>query len=119
LILRQKFSVTGVANAITHDGGLKSTEVEKKRLLSVSLLVSGYADNDIQGFHERAKVFDVPDRLIDMEADTYDTNYAKPGARMTEVEIGIEIPVGEIFDVAISCGATIKKLIGTYNYELM
>jgi hypothetical protein len=54
-----------------------------------------------------------------MEADTYDTNYAKPGARMTEVEIGIEIPVGEIFDVAISCGATIKKLIGTYNYELM
>jgi len=119
MILIQLFRITAVANKITYDDGLKSTETEKKRLLTVHLLVNGYADNDIQGYHERAKVFDIPDRLIDMEADAYNTNYAKPGARINEIEVGLEIPVGEVFKVAIKCGATEKNVHGFYKYELM
>jgi len=117
--LTKLFRVTGVANKIQYDEGLESTAAEKKRLLKVHFLVNGYADNDVQGYHERAKVYDIPDRLIDMEADAFTTNYAKPGARINEIEVGLEIPVGEKFKAAIRCGATAKDLHGYYEYELM
>jgi hypothetical protein len=119
MILRQPFKVTGVANQIEYDEGLISTAAEKKRLLSVHLLVTGYADNEIQGYHERAKAFGVPDRLVDVETDAFTENEAKPGARINDLEIGLEIPVGETFKVAIKCGATAKNLHGFYAYELM
>jgi hypothetical protein len=117
MIYTQLFRVTGVANSIAYDDGLKSTEAEKKRLLSVRLVLNGLADNDIQGYYEREKIFDIPDRLIDTEADTYNTNYAKPGARINEIEVGFEIPVGQVFKVAIKCGASAKNLHGCYVYE--
>lgn len=121
MILRQKFSIVASTNSIYYDdlGGLKSTEAEKKRLLSVSIVISTVADNDIQGYHERAKVFDVPDRLFDVESATGTINLAKPGARINELEVGIEIPVGETFKMAVLTGATGVTIKGTYNYELM
>jgi len=119
MILRQLFRLTGVANTIAYEDGLKSTDAEKKRLLSISALVTNYKDNDIQGYHERAKVFDIPDRLMDMEDAGMSLNRAKPGARINEIEVGIEIPVGEVFKVAIKCGADVSNLHGCYNYELM
>jgi len=117
--LKQPFTITGIPNDIAYDSGLSSTAAEKKRLLYISALVSGYADNEVQGYHERAKVFGIPDRLMDMEVDAYTTNYAKPGARINVIEVGLEIPVGETFKAAIKCGATTKNLIGFYAYELI
>lgn len=119
MILRQLARITGVANTITYDDGLKSTEAEKKRLLSISLLVNNYKDNDVQGYHERAKIFDIPDRLIDMEDNGMSLNRAKPGARISEIEVSLEIPVGEVFKLAIKCGANVADIHACYNYELM
>jgi len=119
MIFRQLFRITGVANTIIYDGGLLSTEAEKKRLLSVSLLVNNYKDNDVQGYHERATVFDIPDRLLDMEDEGCSLNRAKPGARINEIEVGLDLPVGEIFKVAIKCGANAANVHGFYAYELI
>lgn len=119
MTFRQHFKITGVANAITYDSGVTSTPSEKKRLISINVVLVGYADNQLQGYHEKAKVFDIPDRLIDMEADAFNTNYAKPGARINDIEVGIDIPVGETFKAAIKCGATAKDVYGCYNYELV
>lgn len=119
MITRQYFKITGVANTITYDTGLQSTQAEKKRLISVSTLVSNYKDNQLQGYHERAKVFEIPDRLLDMEDNGLSLNRAKPGARINEIEVGLEIPVGETFKVAIKCGADVQDVYGTYNYELI
>lgn len=119
MVLTQLFRLTGVANSVAYDSGLKSTEVEKKRLISVNLVTTGMADNDIQGWHERAKVFDIPDRLIDYQTAAAPETYASPGARINEIEVGLDIPVGEVFKVAINCGATLKSLHGFYKYELI
>jgi len=119
MVLTQLFRLTGVANDIQYDDGLKSTEKEKKRLLYIRFLLNGQADNDVQGYHERTKVFDIPDRLIDVEADAFNTNLAKPGARINDHEVALDIPVGEVFKVAIKCGATAKNLHGFYAYELI
>jgi hypothetical protein len=118
MIFTKLFRITGVANDIIYDDGLKSSEAEKKRLLSVSLLVNNYKDNDVQGYHERAKVFDIPDRLLDMEDDGCSLNRAKPGARINDQEVGLEIPIGETFKVAIKCGANTSNVHGFYKYEL-
>jgi len=114
----QLFRVTGNANSITYDDGLKSTEAEKKRLLQVWVVTTGTAGNDLQGYHERAKVFDIPDYLIDYEAGSDVANQAKPGARINMIDVGLDIPVGEVFKVALKCGATAKNLAGCYVYEL-
>ena len=119
MIFRQRFKVIGVASSIAYDTGLQSTQTEKKRLLSVSVITSLPKDNDVQGYHERAKVFDIPDRLIDVEIDAWTTNYAKPGARINEIEVGLDIPVGETFKVAVKSGAVATDIYGTYNYELI
>jgi len=119
MIFSQYFKVSGVANTIQYDDGLKSTEAEKKRLIAVKLVVDEIADNRVQGYHERARVFDFPDRLIDEETATGSINKAKPGARINEIEIGLDIPVGETFKVAIQCGATATDVMGAYIYELI
>jgi len=119
MIFRQPFKVTGVANKSTPDTGLKSTEAEKKRLLSIWVVVSGQADNFIQGYHERAKMFEIPDRLIDVETDAFDYNKAKGANRINEIEVGFDIPAGQAFSIAIQCGATAKDLHGCYNYEII
>jgi len=118
MIFYQLFRIIGIVNDIVYDAGLKSTEAEKKRLLSVNLLVNNYKDNDFQGYHERAKTLDVPDRLLDMEDEGCSLNRAKPGARINEIEVGLEIPVGETFKAAIRCGANASNVHGFYKYEL-
>lgn len=121
MIFRQyiKIPAAGVTNDIKYDSGLTSTPTEKKRLLSISVILSETLDNQLQGYHEKAKVFDIPDRLIDVEFDTFDYALAKPGARINEVEVGLDIPIGEVFKLAIKVGATGADVYGTYNYELV
>jgi len=116
---KQLFRITGAANQIAYDTGVSSTETEKKRLLYLGVQLTGYADNDVQGYHERTKVFDIPDTLIDVELTTFNENESKPGPRITQVEVGLDIPVGETFKAAIKCGATAKNFRGFYAYELI
>lgn len=117
--LKQLFRVTGVANQIAYDDGLSSTETEKKKLLYIGIQLTGTAENDIQGYHERAKVFDIPDSLIDKEPVPADFVGVAVAPRITQIEVGLDIPVGETFKVAIKCGATVKNIKGFYAYELI
>jgi len=119
MIYRQPFKITGVENKITPADPIISTPTEKKRLLYVKAILNGQADNILQFYHENTVVGEVYDRLIDIEVDTWNTNYSKPGVRENEFEIGFEIPVGEKFLVAIKCGATKKDVYGYYAYELI
>lgn len=120
MILRQPFHVTGVSNSIAYDPvPLQSTAAEKKRLVTVSLVVDEVADNEVRGYHERAMIFGIPDRLIDVESATGNINLAKPGARINEIPVDLPIPVGEAFKMAIQCAATATDVWGTYNYEIV
>ena len=119
MIHYQSFRITGVANSTTYDSGLKSTEARKKRLLSLLLQVSGIASNDIQGWHEQEKVTDIPDEMLDTDESTGSTNTQKAMSRLNEVDVGLDIPAGETYKIAIKCGATNKNLVGMYRYEVI
>lgn len=119
MVYFKKFSVTGQANQEVLDSGIQSTETEKKRLLSVLIQVSGYADNDIVGYLETTKVFEIPDKLIDTDANTGSTNQQYSYNRINEIEVGVDMPVGSVFKVGIKCGATAKNIRGAYRYEII
>lgn len=117
----QNIRITGVANTITYDDGLKSTEAEPKRLVACHIQMDKHAgtdDNDVQGYHERAKVFDIPEKLFPAcLTASVAPDKAEPTAKVIPVEV--DLPVGETFKVAISCAATLCNLRGAYEYEII
>lgn len=119
MVFYQAFRITGVANSIILDAGVGSTEGEKKRLLAINMVVDEHAGNNVQAYHERAKIMDIPDVLVDVEAAAFTTDISKPGARLNRLEVGLDIPVGEAYKAAIQCNATAADLIGFYEYELI
>ena len=121
MFLYQSFRVTGVANSIQYDDGLKSTEAEPKRLVSILCQADAYPgsdDVDIQGYHERAKVIDIPIQLFS-QVDATDTTDAAGGKRMIEIPVDLDIPVGETFKMAIKCAANAVNIRGAYKYEII
>ncbi len=119
--LFQMFRITGVTNSVTFDEGLKSTEVEKKRLISVHVQMDNYSatdDNQVQGWHERSKVFELPEKMFPTEIYTATSSTAAPD-KMPSVPVELDIPVGEVFKVAMSCAATASDVRGAYEYEII
>lgn len=117
----QSFRITGVANVITYDDGLKSTSAEPKRLLACHVQMDKHAgtdDNDVQGYHERAKVFDIPEKLFPAcLTASVAPDKAEPTSKIIPVDL--DIPSGETFKVAIKCAATLCNVRGAYEFEIM
>ena len=116
----QLIRITGVANQVAYDDGLKSTETEKKRLVAVHVQMDAYAatdDNEIQGWHERAKVFEFPEKMFSTEVSTA-TSSTAAREKMPSVPVDLELPAGESFKLAIKCAATAIDVRGAYEYEI-
>lgn len=117
----QLLRITGGANAVKYDDGLQSTATEKKRLVAVHIQMDAYAgtdDNEIQGWHERAKIFELPEKMFSTEIVTA-TSSTAGREKMPSVPVDLEIPVGETFKVAIKCAATAIDVRGAYEYEIV
>jgi len=117
----QMFRVTGVANKVTYDDGLKSTETEKKKLVAIHVNMDDWAptdDNEIQGWHERAKIFEFPELMFNRIPIN-----VEPAVQRLELKsiipVDLEVPVGETFKIAISCAATACNMRGVYEYEIV
>lgn len=117
----QMFRVTGVANKVTYDDGLKSTETEKKKLIAIHLQMDSWAatdDNEVQGWHERAKVFEFPHQMFNNIPHATATILQRLELR-SKIPVDLEVPVGEAFKIAISCAATAVDMRGVYEYEII
>jgi len=117
----QLFRITGLANNIQYDDGLKSTAAELKRLVAIHAQVSEYSrtnDNDFHGYHERAKVFEFPDLLLPTQKTT-DATEVGDTPRSLRIPVDIDLPAGETFKAAIKCAATARDVRGVYEYEII
>ncbi len=117
-ILYQKFTVTGQANLTIYDGGITSTDAEKKKVISIIVSTSGQVGNDVQLWLEREKKADIPDFNLDT-VEASGTNIYKSTNKINELPVDLEIPVGQTLKVAIKCGGTLKSLYGAYKYEVV
>lgn len=117
----QLIRITAGTNKVNYDGGLKSTAAEPKRLVACHIQMDKHAgtdDNDVQGYHERAKVFDIPEKLFPCcLTASVAPDKAEPTSKVIPVDL--DIPAGEIFKVAIKCSATNCNLRGAYEYEII
>lgn len=116
-IYYQRFAVTGAANVETLDTGLESTTGFPKRIVSVIISVSGYADNIITGWVEEEQILTLPDYEVDTWADSGGTNTMHSTKKFIEIPIDRILDVGQRFKIGIECGGTAKNIRGAYKYE--
>lgn len=117
----QLFRITGATNSITYDDGLKSTEAEKKRLIACHIQMNSYAatdDNEVQGYHERAKVFDIPEKMFPQLRNSLNQQRLS-GPMSKAIPVDLDLPPGESFKVALKCSASNVDLRGMYEYEII
>ena len=113
------FKVTGENNATVYDTGLSSSAEAPKRLKSILINVAAREGNKIQGWLEREKVFELPDALIDTQELTGADTFPLSMNALNEIPVGVDMPVGTTFKVAIDSGATKSDLYGAYRYEIV
>lgn len=115
------FRITGGANTIEYATALQSTDAEPKRLVAVGIQMADYgatADNDVKVFHERAEILSIPETMFSQHAVAVALEQVG-SERLMEVEIGLDIPVGEAVKAALKCAANEVDLRGYYKYELI
>lgn len=119
MVYFKKIRINGVENTTTSDPGLESSKENPKRLLSIIAQIGSYMGNDVQGWWEREKIFELPDSLIDTTQEGTSQKHAKSFNRLNEIEVGMDLPVGSTFTVALKCGANGDVFIGAYRYEII
>ncbi|GAH24542.1 unnamed protein product [marine sediment metagenome] len=113
------FNVTGVINTTTFDSGLSSSAEAKKRLKSIIINVTKHTGQKIQGWLEREKVCELPDYCIDTQELTAADKHPKTMNKLNEIPVGVDMPIGSTFKIAVECGATKIDLFGAYRYEII
>ena len=115
-MLYQSFTVTGVINVETLDGGLISPVDNPVHLEAVILNTSATEGNRIQGWIGTKKVLEIYDYCIDTQEDAGGTVAPLSSVKIGRLPVDMEIPAGKIFKIGVACGATANNLFGAYEY---
>lgn len=118
MIYFQKCNITGVINTTVYADGLESSQENPKRLLSILVQVDAYQGNDVQGWWEREKTFELDDKLIDSPEEGSSNVHSKSFNRVNEIEVGHDLPAGTTFKLALKCGGTANNITAAYRYEI-
>lgn len=110
-------TITGVANDRTYDTGLSSSQAQPKTLHSVIVQVDEYEGNKLQGWLDTDKVFEIYDYNLDTREEGSTDKAGMSMNRLNEIEVGVKIPVGSQFLIALECGATANNFTGAYRWE--
>ncbi len=113
------FKVTGAASKTEYADGLTSSAEAPKRLKSIMINVVAREGNKVQGWLEREKVFELPDSLIDTQELVGSDDFPMSMNALNEIPVGIDMPVGTTFKVALESGTTESDLYGAYRYEII
>lgn len=115
----KKFSVTGVTNTETLDTtGIQSTVAEPKHLKGLLVNVDDVVGNDVVGIIGQVAHLEIPDYLLDSEDTTGGANTVRSNHKFQFIELGLDMVVGEVFQIGITCGGTASNLRGAYVYEI-
>lgn len=113
------FTKAGPASTTTFADGLTSSQEAPKRLKSVMIHVNLETGNNVEGWLEREKVFELPDRLIHTSEFGPADTHPKSMNRLNEIPVGVDMPVGTTFKAAITCGVQGATISGAYRYEII
>jgi len=119
MIYFQALAASAAAGATDYDDGLRSTQENPKRLLSI--LVQGrnlpHKDSMIQIWYEQEKLSEIPFPLIDNMVASNVVNMWSVN-RLNEIEVGFDIPIGAVVKLAVKAVGSPAEVIGAYRYEI-
>ena len=113
------FTITGVINTTTWEDGIQSTDTEKKRIIGILVSVSAYQDNVIKCNVARKEVLSTRDYVLDTYGSPASTNVQYATSKTQFLELDVDLPIGDKFQIGITCGATATNVKGCYIYELI
>lgn len=119
MVYFQSIERDGTANKTEYDPGLESSQENPKRLLSILAQVESYEDDAyVEGWWEREKIFELPVYLIDTIEEGSTDKIGKGMNRINEIEVGMDLPAGSTFQLAMKCGTNAVNFTGAYRFEI-
>jgi len=114
----QEFAVVGViANTVLEVAGLTSPEGEKRTLVAVLISASTVQGNIVEGWLETERILTIRDNVLHTDLNAGATGYAST-SRISRIEVGHEINIGQTFRIGIRSGAVANNIAGAYEYEV-
>jgi hypothetical protein len=114
----KRFTVTGVINTTTFDGGIQSTEAEPRNIKAINISVSAYQGNILEIWVEREKLQEHYDYVLNTHAAAGAADAYPSTNKMLRIPVDVELKIGDTMKVAITCGGTATNIFGSYEYEL-
>lgn len=119
MVYFQAMKATATTGTSDFDDGLRSTQENPKKLLSLLVQVKELPleDSMLQIWYEKEKISEIPLALID---SPYASGQTEPYSfnRMNEVEVGFDIPIGAIVKAAVKAVGGTQTIVGAYRYEI-
>ena len=99
--------INGAANSTVYGDGLTSTEASRKRVKSIMVTASARQNNYLELWLEKELVGRIHDNVLSLPTDL--AKY--------EIELDVEIPIGQTLTPAVRCGGTATDMVVVYKYE--
>jgi len=111
------FTVTGVVNITTLDGGLVSLVEQPVKIDAVLINLDTTEGNVVEGWIGTERILEIYDYVLDTQEETAAATAPLSQKKMGRIPIEMEIPPGAIFEIGIRCGAVANDLYGAYEYS--
>ena len=111
------YTVVGVINEETLDGGLMSEVERPVRVRALIINLSAYEGNTIRCWIGMKMVCEIYDYNLDTQENTGADTPPLSSVKIGRLPIELDVPAGSSFKVGINCGATAANLFGAYEYD--
>lgn len=111
------YTVVGVVNITTLDGGLVSLVDDPVIIDAVIINVDTYEGNVIEGWIGTERVLEIYDYCLDTQDETAGATAPYSNTKMGRIPVNIPVPAGQIFKIGVRCGAVANDLFGAYEYS--
>ena len=115
----KSFTITGVINISTLDGGLFSLVAEPVRVRAVLINSSATEGNIIECWIGTKRVMACYDYLFDTQEETAGATAPLSQNKISRLPIELDVPPGQAFKIGINCGGTASDLYGAYEYDVI
>ncbi len=115
-MLYKAFAVVGVLNVTTYDAGLSSLVKMPVHVNAIIINISAYEGNVIEAWVGNKRLVEIYDYNLDTQDETAGATAPYSTVKMGRIPVEEDIKPGQVFRVAVNCGAVANNLFGAYEY---
>ncbi len=111
------FTIVGVANETTADAGLVSLVDKPVRIRAILINVDTHEGSILEGWIGTDRILEIYDYVLDTQALAGADTPPLSAMKLIRIPIEEDLKPGQIFKIAINCGAAANDVFGSYEYE--